>query len=124
MEDMQLNDACKVADWFVDESTVWIPPAKPVIGRTRIHALFRALFSRYNYVRWEIIDILPVSENRCIHICDSIGDMKGVDNYSNRVITDITFNEQGKIIMLSDYFKDTSVFLKASRPSPVQAPIA
>lgn len=112
MEDMQSNDAARIANWFGEDSVLWIPPAAPVIGYSRIKALFRAMFSRYEFLKWDIVDILPVGENRCIHICESNGKLKGCNEYRNRVITDIIFNEAGKIESLSDYFKDTSVFCK------------
>ena len=112
MEDMESNNAERVAEWFTDESTLWIPPASPIKGLSRIKALFRALFGRYEYVHWNVVDILPVTEKRCIHICDSHGKMRGCNNYTNRVITDIVFNEEGKIISLSDYFKDTAIFTR------------
>jgi limonene-1,2-epoxide hydrolase len=112
MEDMQSNDAVRVGEWFAAESSVWIPPAAPVEGKSRIKALFRAMFTRYEFLEWTIIDILPVSDNRCIHVCESHGKIKGCDAYTNRVMTDITFNEEGKIISLSDYFKDTAIFCK------------
>ena len=114
MEDMQSNDASRIANWFGEDSVLWIPPAAPVTGYLRIKALFRAMFSRYEFLKWDIVDILPVSENRCIHICESSGKLKGCDAYQNRVITDIVFNEEGKIASLSDYFKDTAVFCKRS----------
>ncbi|MBV9986714.1 MAG: nuclear transport factor 2 family protein [Chitinophagaceae bacterium] len=112
MEDMHSNDACRVAAWFSEDSVLWIPPAKPVHGQLRIRALFRAMFSRYDFLQWTILDILPISDNRCIHICDSHGKLKGCTEYRNRVITDIVFNESGKIESLSDYFKDTTVFCR------------
>jgi limonene-1,2-epoxide hydrolase len=112
MEDMQSNDASRIANWFGEDSVLWIPPATPVTGYSRIKALFRAMFNRYEFLKWEIVDILPVSDNRCIHICESSGKLKGCDPYQNRVITDIIFNEEGKIASLSDYFKDTAVFCK------------
>ncbi|HVX28062.1 MAG TPA: nuclear transport factor 2 family protein [Parafilimonas sp.] len=112
MKDMATNDAECVSKWFTEESTLWIPPASPIKGLCRIKALFRAMFGRYEYLRWTIVDILPVCENRCIHICESQGKLKGSDAYNNRVITDIIFNDEGKILSLSDYFKDTAVFYK------------
>ncbi len=112
MEDMATNDAERVAKWFTEDSTLWIPPASPIKGLCRIKALFRAMFRRYEYLQWTIVDILPVCENRCIHICISQGKLKDSEAYTNRVITDIVFNEEGKILSLSDYFKDTSVFAK------------
>lgn len=110
MDAMQSNDAALISDWFSDDAVLWIPPAQPVCGISRVRALFRAMFNRYDFLKWTIIDILPVSDNRCIHICESYGKIKGCDEYRNRVITDITFNNEGKISSLSDYFKDTSVF--------------
>jgi hypothetical protein len=112
MEDMQSNDACRIAEWFAEESSLWIPPALPVEGKARIKALFRAMFTRYEFLKWNIVDILPVGNDRCIHICESHGKLKGCDEYRNRVITDIVFNAEGKILSLSDYFKDTSIFCK------------
>ncbi len=115
MQDMHSNNACLVADWFSDESELWIPPAMPVKGHSRIKALFRAMFSRYEFLQWTIVDIIPINANRCIHICESHGKLRGFDEYRNRVITDITFNDEGKILSLSDYFKDTSVFCCKSK---------
>lgn len=112
MEDMHSNDACRIAEWFADESILWIPPAAQVAGKGRIKALFRAMFNRYEFLKWNIVDILPVTATRCIHICESHGKLKGCAEYRNRVITDIVFNEDGKIVSLSDYFKDTAIFCK------------
>jgi hypothetical protein len=117
MEDMASNDAKRVGQWFTENSSVWIPPASPVIGVSRITALFRALFGRYESVQWEILEIIPINEFRCIHISQSRGHLKGCSAYTNQVITDITFDENGKIISLSDYFKDTMCFTKA-QPQP------
>jgi hypothetical protein len=55
------------------------------------------MFTRYDFLKWNILDILPVDDNRCIHICDSHGKLKGCDEYRNQVITDIVFNNEGKI---------------------------
>lgn len=110
MTDMHSGDAGRVANWFTEDSELWIPPAAPIKGLSRIKALFRAMFGRYEFLTWNIVDILPVSAVRCVHICESHGKMKGCTEYRNRVITDISFNTDGKITSLSDYFKDTSVF--------------
>jgi limonene-1,2-epoxide hydrolase len=112
MEDMQSNDPVRISKWFSNDAKLWIPPAQPVEGIARVSALFRAMFNRYEFIEWKIIDILPVSDDRCLHICESRGKLKGSDEYTNRVITDITFNDEGKITSLSDYFKDTAIFCK------------
>jgi limonene-1,2-epoxide hydrolase len=124
MEDMASNDAKKVGQWFTENSSVWIPPANPVSGISRITALFRALFGRYESVQWKILEIIPINEVRCIHVCQSRGHLKGSDVYTNQVITDITFDENGKILTLSDYFKDTTCFSKAhAQPASVNSQV-
>jgi limonene-1,2-epoxide hydrolase len=112
MDAMHSGNAENVSAWFADESSLWIPPAGMIQGKQRIKALFRAMFSRYEFLQWTILDILPVNEHRCIHICESHGKIKGCGEYRNQVITDITFDSEGKIVSLSDYFKDTTVFGK------------
>ena len=111
MEDMHTLDAVRVGAWFADNATLWIPPAEPIAGGNRINALFRCMFKRYESLHWEILDIVPVNDNRCIHVCRSHGKIKDREKYTNYVMTDITFNDEGKITSLSDYFKDTSLFL-------------
>jgi hypothetical protein len=110
MRDMHTLEAATMANWFAEDGELWIPPAASIKGQSRIKALFRAMFSRYDFLEWTIVDILPVSDTRCIHICDSHCKIKGRDAYRNRVMTDIRFNREGKILSLSDYFKDTAVF--------------
>jgi limonene-1,2-epoxide hydrolase len=112
MEAMQSNDPVRISGWFSDDAKLWIPPAQPVEGISKVRALFRAMFTRYEFLNWNIIDILPVDDNRCIHICESHGKLKGCDEYRNKVVTDITFDREGKISSLSDYFKDTAIFCK------------
>ena len=124
MDDMQSNDASRIAAWFSDDSVLWIPPAQPVTGISRVRALFRAMFTRYEFLKWTIIDIMPVSDSRCIHICESRGKIKGAEEYTNRVITDITFDAEGKISSLSDYFKDTSVFSNCAAVSLQQSAVS
>ena len=111
MEDMHTLDASRVTGWFADDATLWIPPAAPINGNSRINALFRCMFKRYEKLHWDVLDILPVTSDRCIHVCRSHGKIKGREEYTNYVMTDITFNEEGKITRLSDYFKDTSLFV-------------
>lgn len=110
MQDLESKNPELIAKWFTNESILWIPPSAPVTGLARIKALFRTVFARYESLHWKVIEILPLDECRCIHITESHGTMHGNGDYSNRIITDIVFNEDGKITSLSDYFKDTAIF--------------
>ncbi len=110
MNDLNLKDMDKLADWFHDASEVWIPPAPPVKGNTRILAMFRAIFRKYNSLSWKVTEIHQLTDLRCFYFSESWGILNG-QPYQNRIVTDIAFNEDGRIDHLSDYFKDTAVFI-------------
>lgn len=107
MDDLQKRDPRQLEKWFTTESIVWIPPANPVRGKNKILVLFRAIFSRYQELNWRVEKVFEVAENQCIYFSDSWGAFKNGHDYRNNIVTAISFNEQGEITSLSDYFKDT-----------------
>lgn len=110
MSDLQTRNFEKIGDWFSESSTVWVPPASPVTGSQRILALFRAIFRKYESIEWKVTEVHRLNTNRYFYISESWG-IKGTSlPYKNTVATDITFNHEGKIERLSDYFKDTAAF--------------
>lgn len=109
MEDLNTKDLEKLSGWFHENSTVWIPPAKPVMGSSRILALFRAIFRKYHSLNWEITEIHELASNRCLYMSESWGRVNE-SPYTNQIATDISFDEHGRINKLSDYFKDTASF--------------
>ncbi len=110
MTDLDTKDTKQLSNWFVEKSQVWIPPGQPVEGSSRIIAQFRAIFRRYKDLNWKVNEVFQLSENRGLCISSSWGTINGKP-YSNELVTDFTFNNEGKILRLSDYFKDTSCFL-------------
>lgn len=96
--------------WFTDESTIWIPPAKEISGKSRILALFRAIFRRYENIEWSVSEIFSLGNNKYFYQTTSLGNMFGKGSYKNEICTVIQFCENGKILFLSDYFKDTKAF--------------
>ncbi|MBG9376565.1 nuclear transport factor 2 family protein [Panacibacter sp. DH6] len=107
MHDLQKRDPQQLEKWFTPESVVWIPPANPVKGKNKILVLFRAIFSRYKELNWQIEKIFEVADNQCVYFSSSWGAFRNGSNYKNRIVTEILFNEKGEITNLSDYFKDT-----------------
>ena len=113
MRDLQERDWRKLRRWFTDDSQVWVPPAGQVTGKGRILALFRSIFWRYAQIEWEVTHWYPVSPSTIIYETVSWGSLKGNDGdtpYSNSIITVLEFDPQGRIKLLSDYFKDTAMF--------------
>ena len=110
MSDLQQKNIQLLDKWFNDESTVWIPPANPLKGKRKILVMFRAIFSKYADLNWQVKAIHEIENNHCIYLSDSWGERKDGSPYKNHVVTDVVFNQQGEIIDLSDYFKDTVAF--------------
>ena len=110
MEDLNSLDISNLQKWFNEESKIWIPPAKEITGASRILALFRAIFRRYEKIEWTASEIFNLGNNRFFYETISVGNMKGGVAYTNNICTVISFTESGKIKYLSDYFKNTACF--------------
>lgn len=110
MSDLQQKNISLLDKWFNEESVVWIPPCDPLKGKRKILILFRAIFSKYKDLNWKIQHIYEVDTNRCIYMTSSWGASNDGRPYQNHIVTNIVFNQNGEIIDLSDYFKDTTFF--------------
>jgi ketosteroid isomerase-like protein len=108
VDDLNTKDIRLLEAWFTDETSLWIPPRDPVTGARRIAALFRAVFRMYDELHWRVTDIYSIGEAGWVYLTDSWGALKGGVPYNNSIVTVIRFNGDGKIVYLSDYFKDTS----------------
>lgn len=110
MKDLNSLNTEHLEKWFNDDSKIWIPPAKEISGKNRILALFRAIFRRYDSLEWKVFEIFPLGEQKYFYQTTSYGTMTGKGSYENNICTVVHFSEAGKIIYLSDYFKDTNPF--------------
>ncbi len=110
MRDLNSLKLENLQKWFDDESKIWIPPAKEIQGGSRILALFRAIFRKYESIEWSESEIFDLGKNRYFYETISLGNIKGKGTYTNQICTVVSFSEGGKIKLLSDYFKDTSSF--------------
>ena len=110
-EDLNTKDLQKISKWFEDNSVIWIPPAGPVETKSKITVYFRAVFQRYKELTWKVNEVLEVDENRFFVLVKSEGVFKDDRPYQNYLATELQFNENKKITLLSDYFKDTSCFI-------------
>ena len=110
MQDLNSLKIENLQKWFNDDSKIWIPPAKEIQGGNRILALFRAIFRKYESIQWNQSEIFDLGKGRFFYETVSVGNMKGKGSYHNNICTVVAFGENGKIKLLSDYFKDTSAF--------------
>ena len=110
MKDLNSKNIEKIVKWFETDSTVWIPPAGPVKTQRKIGVYFRAIFQKYKDLNWEVLEVFDVTESRFFIISKSKGIFRNDASYVNHLVTDIRFDDNEKIIFLSDFFKDTSCF--------------
>jgi len=110
MDDVERRDLQAMGAWFSPEVEMWIPPRPAVQGARRVAALFRAIFRLYPEIHWKVTAVHPLDERRGLYLTDSWGTIGRDTPYSNKIATLITFDVDGRIAYLSDYFKDTSIF--------------
>jgi ketosteroid isomerase-like protein len=75
-------------------------------GRKKILLFLKILFRKFTRLTFSVTRIIAEKDCACA-IWSNVGEDKAGKSYSNRGITLLEFKE-GKIIFLSDYFKDTS----------------
>jgi len=110
MQDLQSKKIENLRKWFSPTSRLWMAPVKPVEGASRILVMFRKIFARYTELNWKVTRIYPVDTRTFIYETDSWGMIGKSQPYKNNILTIIEFDESGKIVWLSDYFKDIAIF--------------
>jgi limonene-1,2-epoxide hydrolase len=110
MSVVERRDHRALGDWFAESAQVWVPPRPKIRGRRRILAMFRAIFARYAELHWRVTEVYSLGPRCGIYLTDSWGTLDGKTPYHNHVMTLFELDPDGRILSLSDYFKDTVAF--------------
>jgi hypothetical protein len=113
VRDLNARDLGLLERWFSDQSLVSIPPRSELRGTRRVLAFFRSVFRIYDEIHWRVTEVYEIGERRCAYLTESWGTLRGGGPYRNDIVTLIEFDAEGRIIFLSDYFKDTSTFIRS-----------
>jgi hypothetical protein len=113
LRDLNARDPELLGTWFCDESELWIPPSKPRVGAKRIVRLMRIIFSQYTDLHWRARRLYPVNPRTMITEVETWGTFADGREYRNEILTVQRFNDAGKLVTVSDYFKSTAVFAAA-----------
>jgi len=116
MSVVERRDHRALEEWFAESAQVWVPPRPSIRGRRRVLAMFRAIFARYDELHWRVTDVHGLGPRRAVYLTDSWGTLDGTTPYHNHIMTLIEFDADGRILSLSDYFKDTVAFAAGSVP--------
>lgn len=110
LADLNTKDLDRIADWFCEETYLWIPPSAPRIGTKRILRMMRVIFEQYRSLHWSVERLYAVNPGTMITEVKTGGGFLDGRTYQNSILTVQVFSAQGKLLRLSDYFKTTSVF--------------
>ncbi len=82
------------------------PGVDPMKGAKRVLLFFNILFRKYQYLKFNVTDVILENDKACV-MWNNEGEEKDGAKYANTGLTWFVFKE-GKISLMSDYFKDTS----------------
>ena len=102
------RDLDKIEDLFSPDAEFYFPKTQPLIGRNRILKFFNILFRQYPRLSFNIQRIIIEGQNAAIHWTNQGRNKRDVP-YENEGVTLMELMD-GKIIFISDFFKDTEKF--------------
>ena len=98
----------KMKDLFSPDAEFYFPKTQPLIGRNRILKFFKILFRQYPQLNFDIQRIIVQGHQAAIHWTNQ-GKNKRNAPYDNEGVTIMELMD-GKILFISDFFKDTEKF--------------
>ena len=103
---MNKRDPMYLSQHLSENAVFDFPGPGRLKGKKRILTFLKILFRKYPQLQFTIEDIFGEGERVCTIWSNQGTDNKG-NSYKNRGITLVRASE-GKIVFISDYFKDTS----------------
>ena len=98
----------KMENLFSPDAEFYFPKTGPLIGKNRILKFFRILFRQYPQLSFDIRRIIIQGQQAAIH-WTNLGKSRNGVPYENEGVTLLELMN-GKIIFISDFFKDTEKF--------------
>ncbi len=102
------RDLDKMEELLSPEAEFYFPKTQPLIGKNRILKFLSILFRQYPRLRFDIQRIIVDDDNAAIHWTNEGKNKRDVP-YQNEGVTIMELRD-GKIIFISDFFKDTEKF--------------
>lgn len=105
-EAFNMRDFSILEPWLEEDVCLDFPGVKLIEGKRKFLIFTSALFRSYPKLEFSVYDILLDGDKSCIVWTNEGLDSSG-NKYLNRGVTLVEIRD-GKIVLLSDYFKDTS----------------
>jgi len=103
---MNSRDLSGLSRNLAEDAVFDFPGAGCISGHKKILTFLKALFKKYPRLRFSVEDILLEGDRACAFWSNEGEDSRGTP-YRNRGATLVRVAD-GKIVFISDYFKDTS----------------
>ena len=103
---MNGRDVSHLEHYLAEDAVCDFPGPGRIEGPRRILVFLKVLFRKYPRLEFSVVDILVDGDQACAVWTNEGEDKKGKP-YQNSGVTLMRFSE-GKIVFISDYFKDTS----------------
>jgi len=100
------RDLSQLDDYLDEDATFDFPGTTLIKGRKKIILFFKILFRKYPHLTFTVKETIVEGEGVCVLWTNS-GTTSNGHAYNNRGVTFVHITD-GKILFLSDYFKDTS----------------
>jgi steroid delta-isomerase-like uncharacterized protein len=97
-----------MVDLLKDDTRFLFPKTQPLVGKERIVKFFQILFRHYPELYFEVQGIIAEGDRVAVHWTNQ-GISRKQEHYENEGVTWFEF-EEGKISLISDFFKDTGKF--------------
>jgi ketosteroid isomerase-like protein len=99
----------RMDELLAEEAELNFPKTSPLMGKTRVIRFFNILFRRYPELFFRVRDTIIEGQKAAVHWKNSGVSRKG-EIYENEGITLFKEGSQGRISIISDFFKDTEKF--------------
>jgi ketosteroid isomerase-like protein len=107
-EHINQRDVGQMRNYLKEEAQFLFPKSQPLSGKEKILRFFQVLFLQYPQLSFEVRRVVAEGDSAMAHWVN-----QGVDRkkqpYENEGVTLFEFQD-GQIIFMSDFFKDTGKF--------------
>ena len=103
---MNLKDFSDMEPYMDQDIVFDFPGTDPAVEKKRVLLMLQVILRNYQKIEFDVHNII-IEGNKAAAIWSNKGLTKDHKLYSNKGVTWVEF-KNGKIVLLSDYFKDTS----------------
>jgi len=103
------HDLAQMGDLITEGAEVYFPKTQPLTGKDRILRFFKILFHRYPELLFQVERTIVEGRNAAVHWRNRGVSRKG-EPYDNEGVTLFKEGDDGRIVFISDFFKDTEKF--------------